>query len=233
MKVQENKVKYTVDCEFITPCEVIVNETNICPICKRSIKPQFKYGEVYKDNKRNYYLILNYLCNGCFNTFIAQYSDSIECSFGILEFRKNDYIEPNKFAEKVFSETINNNFDNFVRIYNQALEAEHYRLDEIAGMGYRKSLEFLIKDFLLLEKPERKKDIEGWALGKCINELVDNEQLKKVAARATWLGNDHVHYKKVYTENDINDLKILIEISIRWIETIFLTKEYEEKIEKK
>lgn len=233
MKVQENKVKYTVDCEFITPCDVSFNETNICPVCKRKIKPQLKYGEVYKDNSQNKYLILTYFCNGCFNHFIAQYSDSFEPQWGILEFRKNDYIEPNMFEEKAFSETINRNFENFKKIYNQALEAEHHNLDEIAGMGYRKALEFLIKDFLILNKSERKKDIEEWALGKCINELVDNEHLKKVASRATWLGNDQVHYKKVYTENDINDLKVLIEISIRWIETIFLTEEYEEKIEKK
>ena len=99
-------------------------------------------------------------------------------------------------------------------------------------MGYRKALEFLIKDFLLLEKQEKQEDIKNWALGKCINELIDNEQLKKVASRATWLGNDQVHYKKIYTENDINDLKLLIEIAIRWIETIFLTNEYEQKIKK-
>lgn len=233
MKVQENKVRYTVECEFVAPCDVVINETNICPICKKKIKPQLKYGEVYKDNNKNKYLILDYLCNGCFNHFIAQYSEPFEPEWGILEFTKNDYIEPNKFEAKSFSEIINNNFGNFVRIYNQSLEAEHHLLEEIAGMGYRKALEFLIKDFLMLRKPERKKDIEEWPLGKCINELVDNEQLKKVSSRATWLGNDQVHYTKKYTENDINDLKILIEISIRWIETIFLTEEYEEKIEKK
>lgn len=233
MSRQNNKVKYRVKCDFITPCDVLVEETNICPICKKNIKPQLKYGEVYKDNNDNYYLILNYLCNGCYNNFITQYSECVESSFGIREFKKIDFIEPNKFTATVFSKNIEEKFSKFVNVYNQALKAEQFGLDEIAGMGYRKSLEILIKDFLLLEKPEKEKNIQEWALGKCINELIENEQLKTVASRATWLGNDQVHYIRLYTENDINDLKTLIEIATRWIEMIFITKEYEEKIEKK
>ena len=39
----------------------------------------------------------------------------------------------------------------FVRIHEQAAVAEMHGLDRICGAGYRKSLEFLIKDFLKLE----------------------------------------------------------------------------------
>ena len=231
-KNMQNIVRYDVTCEFINPCKVSFDEINECPICKKRIKPILKYGEVYKDNNNKNRLVLNYMCNGCFNNFIVQYSECKETSFGIRNFEKIDFVEPNKFEEKIFSRCIEQEFSDFVKIYNQSLKAEHYNLDEIAGMGYRKALEFLIKDFLLLEKQEKQEDIKNWALGKCINELIDNEQLKKVASRATWLGNDQVHYKKIYTENDINDLKLLIEIAIRWIETIFLTNEYEQKIKK-
>ena len=36
----------------------------------------------------------------------------------------------------------------FLTIYNQSLSAEDNNLDQIAGIGYRKALEFLIKDYL-------------------------------------------------------------------------------------
>ena len=38
---------------------------------------------------------------------------------------------------------------NFCEIYNQAYIAEQTNLMQICGTGYRKSLEFLIKDYLI------------------------------------------------------------------------------------
>ena len=51
--------------------------------------------------------------------------------------------------------------------------------------------------------------------------MIDNLQLKIVASRATWLGNDQTHYEQKYTDNDINDLKRLIKLSVNWIEICF------------
>ena len=50
----------------------------------------------------------------------------------------------------------------FIDVYNQSLEAEIKGLDEIAGMGFRKSLEILVKDFVSLNVSgnEREAEIE-------------------------------------------------------------------------
>ena len=52
----------------------------------------------------------------------------------------------------------------------------------------------------------------------CIKEYVDNDNIKKVAERAAWLGNDETHYVRKWEEKDVQDLKGLIRLTIWWIE---------------
>lgn len=51
--------------------------------------------------------------------------------------------------EEDFPMIIKRHCKKFISIYNQALTAEKNGLTEICGLGYRKSFEFLIKDYLL------------------------------------------------------------------------------------
>lgn len=112
----------------------------------------------------------------------------------------------------------------FVEIYAQAFAAERYDLAHIAGVGYRKALEFLIKDFLKQQSPSEADVIEGKFLGKCISDHVDDPMLKTTAERAAWLGNDEAHYTRVHVDHTIDDLKILIKLTEHWISSHHLTK---------
>lgn len=230
---KENLVEYEVNCDYRNPCIIMIDEINECPICKKKIKPIYVFGKASRYVESKERLIINYMCNACKNNFIVQYSENQNQGFGGIYFKKLDYISPNIFEKQRFEGCIEDNFKEFTKLYNQSLEAEHYNLKEIAGMGYRKSLEFLIKDFLIQEQLENKEKIEKMPLGNCINQLINEPNLKKIASRATWLGNDQVHYKKLYTENDIEDLKNLIKLATKWIEMIYLTKKYEDDIKLK
>ncbi|NGT51777.1 DUF4145 domain-containing protein [Clostridium perfringens] len=95
-------------------------------------------------------------------------------------------------------------------------------------MGYRKALEFLIKDYLIHKNSEIKEEIEGKLLGKCINENVENPKIKKMAKGASWLGNDETHYIRKWKDKDINDLKKMIDLTVYWIAYELKTEEYEE-----
>ena len=106
---------------------------------------------------------------------------------------------------------------NFCDIYNQANKAEQCGLKEVAGIGYRKSLEFLIKDYLITIKPGDSDNIKKKALAKCIRDDVENINIKNVAKRATWLGNDETHYVRLWEDKNINDLKKLISLCCHWI----------------
>ena len=55
---------------------------------------------------------------------------------------------------------------------------------------------------------------------------ISDSNIKDCAAGATWLGNDETHYTRVWTENDINDLKILIQLTQNWISNELLTEKY-------
>lgn len=100
----------------------------------------------------------------------------------------------------------------FIRTYLQSLEAETSGLDELAGMGYRKAIEYLVKDWAIQNNEASEKDkIEDLWLGSVIENYYDGE-LKDILKRATWLGNDQAHYKKLFEEYDIDVLKDLIDL---------------------
>ena len=66
---------------------------------------------------------------------------------------------------------------------------------QICGTGYRKSLEFLIKDYLISTLPEDQHEaIKNKFLNNCIRDNISNINIKTVASRAVWLGNDETHY---------------------------------------
>lgn len=44
------------------------------------------------------------------------------------------------------------------------------------------------------------------------------DNIKNVAKRAAWLGNDETHYVRKWASKDVTNLKQLIELVVRWIE---------------
>ena len=106
-------------------------------------------------------------------------------------------------------------------------------LMEVCGVGYRKALEFLIKDYIIEGKePDVVEEIKVSPLARCIDTFVSDPNVKNVSKRAVWLGNDETHYVRKWEEKDVQDLKGLIRLTIRWIEqereTAFLLKDMPE-----
>lgn len=184
---------------------VSVAQHNVeCPFCKTRIIP-------------------NYLCIDYDTLYASCPNDSCRKHF-ILSLGLNDLftvIEPNTSPQtKVFSEIIISISPQFASIYNQAYHAEQMRLDQICGVGYRKALEFLIKDYLIskVEDDAKKENIKNKFLNNCIQDDVQNENIKNVAKRAAWLGNDETHYTRKWEDKDVSHLKHLIDLTVRWIE---------------
>ncbi|MDN3656823.1 hypothetical protein QWZ08_14345 [Ferruginibacter paludis] len=106
----------------------------------------------------------------------------------------------------------------FVEIYEQASTAEANGLNEICGLGYRKAFEFLIKDFLLKKHPKTEHSkIKEMQISPCINQYVTSDEIKLLAIRVLWLGNDQAHYLKKWKGKKLSDLKSLIDLTIKWI----------------
>jgi hypothetical protein len=136
-----------------------------------------------------------------------------------------DHTEPSKYVEREFTETIKGISSEFPTIYNQALKAEDDGLDQICGPGYRKALEFLIKDYLLSKATEAadKETIKAEQLGMSISVRIQDANIKGVAKRAVWLGNDETHYIRKWEQKDLQDLKNLIDLTVHWMEAEALT----------
>lgn len=141
-----------------------------------------------------------------------------------------------KCSDLVSDKDIESISPQFIKIYNQAKIAEQIKLYEICGMAYRKSLEFLIKDFAIYKNPNDKGKISAnkYFLSNCIKDYYNKmPNVKKCAERASWIGNDETHYTRIWEDKDINDLKILIEIVIYGIKADILEKKYTSEMKKK
>lgn len=128
---------------------------------------------------------------------------------------------------KEFSDGIQEVSPSFVKIYNEAYSAEQQNLKEICGVGYRKALEFLIKDYVIISHEDKKEKILKMQLGNCIKDLVTDDRVKSVAKRAVWLGNDETHYVRKWENKNLEDLKKLISLTVHWIEMEKLTESFE------
>lgn len=190
-----------------------------CPMCHKKVTPN--YGQAFSktDQYDDESLQVIFRCpdDSCKNVFIAYYAKNGDSGF----YRCS---RPSNPQHQNFSETITSLFSNFVAIYDQAFAAEQAELDIICGAGYRKSLEFLIKDYLIAKTPADSETIKKEFLGTLIEKRVEHAQLKAVAKRATWLGNDETHYERKWEDKDVADLKMTIDLAIRWIEADKLTE---------
>lgn len=190
-----------------------------CPFCGVINIPEYLSP---KNVERSDFLNVFTQCTNptCRNMFITQFS-----TVGVRKpvFTK---ILPTALPEKrTFSNIISELSPNFCEIYNQAYIAEQTNLMQICGTGYRKSLEFLIKDYLISTLPEDQHEaIKNKFLNNCIRDNISNINIKTVASRAVWLGNDETHYTRKWEDKDINDLKSIIELTLHWIESEIRTQ---------
>ncbi|HJB96428.1 MAG TPA: DUF4145 domain-containing protein [Candidatus Mediterraneibacter intestinigallinarum] len=200
-------------------------EVNECPICKAKIAPIFIASSLDTNNSAS---IFNF-CRNCKDTFVSKYSI---CKDGRTtprtQYYKTDsliYSEPNRFAKQEFDQKISDLSSQFVKIYNQALAAESSGLDEIAGLGYRKALEFLIKDYAIHEYPDEAESIKSKPLAQCIKNYISADNIKTLAERSTWIGNDEAHYIRKQEDRDVSDMKAFIQAIVYFTGMILITED--------
>jgi len=184
-----------------------------CPICHHGIEPIKQSSAHFDTNKRELEMVFRCPRKDCQSLFIARY-----VSFGFNTMLTYSRSVPSEPRDSDFSEQTRKLSPQYCEIANEAQKAEDAGWKLIAGPGYRKALEFLIKDYLCLAKPQDPEAIKKVQLGSCIANYVENEKVKAVAAHAVWLGNDETHYARKWNDKDLVDLKKLIDLTVHWIE---------------
>jgi hypothetical protein len=198
-----------------------------CPICHLAITPIEQSPATTGDVNGWRFVdrVLQCPSAKCQRLFIAQY---VRRAGSIFELES---CFPVELVSATQSETISAISPDFCKIHEQASKAEQYGLVLIAGPGFRKSLEFLIKDYIISQFTEEDPDkkaahkaaIEKQQLAACIKAHVKSEQIKEISKRAAWLGNDETHYVRKWEGKDLQDLKKLISLTLHWIEAEKLT----------
>lgn len=200
-------------------------EPQECPLCHFSVKPQSLFwAQVPQDGPKSHHVEEVYQCprSECGGLFIARYVWSAAL---VGKLRLSEVVPATPLEPRI-PEEVKNVSSLFFEIYSQSMAAESHHLDQIAGVGYRKALEYLVKDYCVTFNQGKEEEIKAAQLGPCIENYVDSEQVKACAKRAAWLGNDETHYVRRWPEKDINDLKVLIRLTINWIHNDILTRGY-------
>lgn len=195
-----------------------------CPICHTSIHPCFVSGICHENPKHNPQTAFRCTAPSCGRLFLAEYQN---IGSNTLRLGKTEPVYPRPVT---FPEQIGKVSPPFIAIYNQAVAAEAANLDQITGIGLRKALEFLVKDFACLLQPNETETIKAIPLARCIEEHITDERIRTCAKLAVWLGNDEAHYVRKWQDKDISDLKLLIRLTVNWIENHLLTEEYKKEM---
>jgi hypothetical protein len=194
-----------------------------CPLCRKSILPKYIFLH-YKINGNN-----EVLCScpnsECSSLFFVEYKKIADNKYSLERY----YPESKKIME--FPKEVESISPNFIKIFNQAHHAEKEGLDLICGVGYRKALEYLIKDYIISEHPNDAEKVKAnHKLQQCINTYIDDSDIKEMAERASWLGNDETHYVKKRNDKDIQDLKNLIDLTVFFVGKKLKAKKYKEEM---
>lgn len=182
---------------------------NKCPLCDTA------YGEI---PLKSYYISTPYekalyslfFCPHCQHCFMVKYS-TFSMSPGFTDVGQIQQIFPSSSHTTHFPDQLNQLSPQFVKIYNQAELAESAGLTEICGIGYRKALEFLIKDYAIHKNPDAAEEIKNKPLVKCIEQYITSDSITTLAKRSAWIGNDETHYVRKHEELNFTDMKTFIE----------------------
>lgn len=198
----------------------ITRRPDTCPQCHHAIELSDQFFVSLDESRKIVQVVHRCPKLACQSVFIANYA--LDTSSGRYTYQNT---APSKYVPRNFSDIIHKVSLDFCDIYNQSSASESQGLLKICGVGYRKALEFLIKDYLIKQHPDKAEVIKKQFLGKCIEEYVSNTNIKAVSKRAVWLGNDETHYVRVWEGKDLQDLKGLVDLTVHWIEMEQLTSD--------
>lgn len=213
-----------------TSTYITIELPNVCPYCHEKMTPEIIVKTDY-DEKLGKNIGVLFQCSNCFNLFSKEYV--------VGEFRNTTSSHTsttvnNKETVKVeydLPEEINTFSDDFQKIYTESLTAEAYGLTSISGVGYRKSIEFLVKDFLInFIKHEKSEKIKTMNLSQAID-IIENKEIVHLAKASTWLGNDETHYQRKFEDKDVSDMKRFIKALTFFVSSAVVASEAEKFIE--
>lgn len=200
-----------------------IPELDECPICHHALKPTILNSKYVMDGTDKGTTLCNlyamFLCPKCRKVFLGRFRQVIEPAYRrTADFMHEYELFPMTPSREPFSEDILGLSLTFVETYGQAQQAEAEGLSQICGIGYRKALEYLVKDYLCHKFPADEEAIKAEALGQSLRRIEDG-RIQTLARRATWIGNDETHYVRKHEDLDVKTMKTFIQAMIHFIDS--------------
>lgn len=155
-------------------------------------------------------------CTGCYQDFFT---------LQVIREKKAELLTTYpSITNRNFNKLIEDMSPRFVEMYKQSFNAEQLGNIDLAGMGYRASLEVLIKDYALFFTLDKKEDIAKNNLNNVIGKYFKAETGIVAADVVRKLGNDYAHWEKEFSDLSLEILKAYLEIFIKQIEVKLMLK---------
>lgn len=153
---------------------------------------------------------LNHQCTACYQDYFT---------LQIMQEQKGILVNTYPYAKnRYFNPLIMEMTPRFVELYAQAQTVEQINRIDLAGMGYRASLEVLIKDYALYFELDSKEGIATKNLNNAIDKYFNSDSAITSADVVRKLGNDYAHWEKEHQNLPLEILKAYLEIFIKQIE---------------
>ena len=181
-----------------------------CPHCGRTMSPQHVGQSTSSEStsvseEGRFSVVFRCSFEDCLKYFVIEYIHDSYTHASMVDYTYRPPIQVK------LPENIEKVSPIFVEIYSQATVAESEALDQIAGVGYRKAAEFLIKDYAISKNKDDEGKIKSIMLGQVIADyLNDFPKIQALAKSVAWIGNDETHYVRRHDGKDIQDLKKFI-----------------------
>lgn len=212
--IGENYMLVKISTDRYNKEEVFIDD--ICPNCSKPTNPQLvsQGCNEIMPGKDSFYVTLR--CLGCYHYWIEEFvRDLYSDSYSPITHIK---VKPQLPSDIPISNDLELISPVGKEIYVQSLRAEQEHLDLIAGIGYRKALEFFVKDFSILTNPGDEEKITKMSLKQVIEDYIEDKELKTCALASTYIGNDEGHYYRKNPDKNLADLKNYIHGVIYYLE---------------
>lgn len=181
----------------------------LCPHCQVSNNPTNHFLSYTKANDMIFISLLH-RCTACTkSSFTLQ---TVNNKIGTIQ------AEYPHSLQKTFDPLLESLSPRFVNLYNQALAAEQRSHYDVAGMGYRASLEILIKDYALDAEMGTQEEVSRLNLNRSIEKYFKDDSQSFISADVVRIiGNEFTHWDRSEEALSLEELKGYLDIFITTI----------------
>lgn len=192
-----------------------------CPNCHHAILPIRNSSAVFKYAKETHLQVFSWKCPQCFDNYVTFHTRR---NLSDVNARFLGITPP--LRKRVFSEQLTSLSPRFIEIYHQAASSEAENNLTLAAIGYKFSLEILVKDFAVIILNVPREEISDKSLYQCIEDYLPRMTYIASTKLIQLKGSNFEHHYQKFEPEAFNEFKFylnalidLIAVELRLLST--------------